>query len=224
MAFPGFLLISLIAGRAHGGRPLAVESPRDAEAVHQHAEAKRPERFLEGHSDRPSFGQCLEDTLGLRRVVEAKGDRETLGLLIVAGGIVGAHQDLIAHPEGGMHDFLAPIGRYLVFARLAFIRHDEINFSTQASLIKLERCFALAVEAEVGSQLNGGRIHFVVLDSFQFYREEPCFSRGKPLARRRQTAQAVQAREGSRNRSSRRKAALIALIFKNKPPYVGCYD
>src|SRR5206468_11008905 len=137
---------------------LAVDCPWYAEAIDKHAEAKRPEGLLKRHFDGPLLCQCVEYTFCLCLVLEAKSYREALGFLIAIRRSVSPHQYLIAHPQCDMKDFLAPFGRYRVLGWPVFVRHDEFNFPAQALLIKLERCFALTVEAKIGIQLHRGSI------------------------------------------------------------------
>jgi len=53
--------------------PLAVNCPRYAEAIDQHAKTNGPERLLKLHFHRPFFCQRLEYAFRLRRILEAKG-------------------------------------------------------------------------------------------------------------------------------------------------------
>src|SRR6266576_4511896 len=106
---------------------LAVDGPRYAESIHQHAEAARPERLLKRHFNRPFLCQCVEYAFCLCLILEAKGYREALGFLIAVRRSVSTHQYLLPYSQRGMKDFLAPFGWYWVVAWPAFIRHDEFN-------------------------------------------------------------------------------------------------
>src|SRR5919106_79311 len=41
------------------------DHPSDAEAIHEHAEARRPEGLRQRHLHLPAVGQCIESPLGL---------------------------------------------------------------------------------------------------------------------------------------------------------------
>ena len=61
--FPARLQVS--PGKESRSSLFAVDHPRDAESVGNHAEAGRPERLLERHAHLPAFSQCVENTLAV---------------------------------------------------------------------------------------------------------------------------------------------------------------
>jgi len=58
---------------------LAVDHPRDAEAVDEHAKAGRPEGRLDRHGHFSAFRQGVKDTLGLQRVLDGMDTEKPWG-------------------------------------------------------------------------------------------------------------------------------------------------
>src|SRR5690348_11878449 len=76
-------------------RRLAINHPRNPEAVDKHAESLGPEGLLKRHVHRSTFCQRLKDPFSLRRAFEAERYREPLRFLIVLARGIGAHEHLI---------------------------------------------------------------------------------------------------------------------------------
>ena len=143
-----------LCASSFSGSALAVNCPRYAEAIDQHAKADGPKRLLQRHFHRPFFCPRVEDTFRLGLIFEAKGDREALWFLIAIWRSVRTHQFLVTHHQSGMKNLLMPFGRHGKLRWRAFIRHYAFNFAAEAALVELERCFALAVETKIRSQLH----------------------------------------------------------------------
>src|SRR5688572_4023488 len=62
--------------------PLAVDLPRYAEAIDEHAKTRGPERFLQRHDNCPVFPQLVKDTRRVDRALDLNRQREAFGLLI----------------------------------------------------------------------------------------------------------------------------------------------
>src|ERR1700680_2813294 len=77
-------------------RFLAVDHPRYAKLVHEHAKAWRPERRPERHEHVPIFRQGLTDAFALRQVLKADVHVEALWFVIALRWGVHTHQYLIA--------------------------------------------------------------------------------------------------------------------------------
>src|SRR5260370_40275740 len=95
-------------------RLLAVDHPRRAELIHEHAKTLGPEGFLDRHPHRSFFRQRMKYALRLLGVVDTNRHRESLHRLVAIRRSVGAHQDLVPHAEAGREDFLTPLTRHLV--------------------------------------------------------------------------------------------------------------
>src|SRR5215468_7584038 len=63
---------------------LAIDHPRDAEAVDDHAEPLRPERLLERGKYAAACGQIVEDAVSIVRALQVERERETFRLLVAA--------------------------------------------------------------------------------------------------------------------------------------------
>src|SRR6185436_18281550 len=99
------------------GGSLAVNGPRYAEAIYEHAKADGPERLLKRHFHRPVFCQCREDALCLCLILEAEGQTEPLRCLIAIRQSISAIQYVVTHLERGMKDFLTPFVRHWILLR-----------------------------------------------------------------------------------------------------------
>src|SRR5262245_64811367 len=87
---PYFLLAirhSLLASSS-ALRLVAVDHPRDAELIDQHAEALGPERLLYRHADGAVVGERREDAFSFLRILGLDRHREPLRLLEPIGGRV----------------------------------------------------------------------------------------------------------------------------------------
>src|SRR6516164_4489063 len=97
---------TLTPGPAHGFERLgAVDHPWNTEAIGTHAEAPRPEGFLERHG----YGvrQGLEDTLRLGRVLDGRHHVEPLGRLVAVRWGVATQQKLLSEIEPRVDDLVA---------------------------------------------------------------------------------------------------------------------
>ena len=142
---------------------LAVNHPGYAESVDHHAEADRPEGFLDRHLHRPIVCQCVKDAFRFCRVLDAERHGEASWLLIALGRSVGAHQDLVAHNHAGMNDFIAPFRSHLLRHGRLPVSHHCVDFAAKTLLIKLKRRLALAVEQKIRIQLHSALL-WLVLD------------------------------------------------------------
>jgi hypothetical protein len=61
----------------------AVDHPRYAEAIDEHAKTHGPERFLDRHHNPAALGQFVKDMLSVSRALDLKSEREAPWLLIM---------------------------------------------------------------------------------------------------------------------------------------------
>src|ERR1043166_4592918 len=88
----------------------AVDQPRYAEAIDDHAKTCGPERFFERQYNPTVPGQLMKDTLGVRGVLDLEREREPLRHLVAFRGHVGTHQHLLANRHAAVHDLVLPVG------------------------------------------------------------------------------------------------------------------
>ena len=140
--------------RGHDRRLLAIDHPRRAVLVGQHAELLRPEGLGQSHAHRSAFGQSVEHALGVLGFLEAEIDREALHRLVIGRRRVGAHQHEAVADDAGMDDLLAPFRRHVAFGRRALMRHHHRDLAAEDLRIGFEGLLAIAVEGEVGIDLH----------------------------------------------------------------------
>src|SRR6267378_4658511 len=133
---------------------LAVNHPRYAESIDNHAESRRPEGLLHWHLHFTALLQFLKDPFSFRNFFHADRQRETLRRLIVVGRSIRAHQHRTADGHAGMHDLITPFRRHLFrHGRFAMVHHG-LDFPAKAFLIELKCSLALPVEGEINIQLH----------------------------------------------------------------------
>src|SRR5262245_14674803 len=133
---------------------LAVDQPRYAEAINEHAKSGCPERFLEGHHNPAALGQLVKDTLGVSRALDMKRERETFWLLILIRHYVSSHQHLAADCDAAVHNLVPPVSRHLIRQGRPGVTEDRPELSTETLFIELERCLALSLEAQIWVHLH----------------------------------------------------------------------
>src|SRR5258708_3372974 len=106
------------ASAARSVRFLAIDHPRRAELVDEHAEADGPESFRDRHRHSPLLGERVEHAFGLFRRVDPDIDRKTLRRLVPAWRRVGAHQQYIADGDAAVYDLVAPSGWHLAITAI----------------------------------------------------------------------------------------------------------
>src|ERR1700688_4368084 len=112
---------------------LAIDHPRSAELVDQHAEALRPKSLLDRHAHVSIFGKRTENAVGLGRLVDAERDLDAFHRFIHLRRRVRAHQELVAHGKPRMHDLVPGFRRGLCrhWALAVFHHHDAFAVERQ---------------------------------------------------------------------------------------------
>jgi hypothetical protein len=141
---PGFLI----------GPLLAIDHPRHAKLIHQHAETESPEGLGNRHGDFRFFRQSIEQTLRFLGRVDSDINAEAGLTLEATGRRVRRHDDIIAQRHSAMKDlsvhFLRCLFRHGRFA----VAHHHNGFGAERLFIELEGLFAIAVEMEVGVEFH----------------------------------------------------------------------
>src|SRR5262245_10044804 len=133
----------------------AVDQPRYAEAIYDHAKTLCPERCLQRHYNPTAVGQRVKDALGISRVLDLKREREALWFLILIRRYVGAHQRLAADCQVAVHDLVGPIGRSLIRHGRPGVTEDRPELGAETLLIEFERRLAISLEAQIRIHLHG---------------------------------------------------------------------
>src|SRR5262249_8077985 len=136
----------------------AIDQPRYAEAINEHAKTRGPERFLERHHDPTALGQFVKGALSLSRTLDLKREREALWFLILIRGYVGGHQRLAADCQAAVHDLVLPVGRNLIRQRRPGVTEDRSGLGSETLLIELERRLAFSLEAQIRIHLHGASL------------------------------------------------------------------
>src|SRR5688572_20324041 len=134
---------------------LAVDQPRYAEAIHEHAKTRGPERFLERHYNPTVLGQFVKDTLGVSCALDVQRHREALWFVITIRRDVATHEHLVADPQAAVHDLVGPVGRNLIRQRSSGVTKNRPELAAETLLIELERCLALSLETQIRVHLHG---------------------------------------------------------------------
>src|SRR2546422_638040 len=132
----------------------AVDHPGYAEAIDDHAKASGPERFLERHHNPAVLRQFVKDPLGVRRALDMKRERETLGRLIAIRRDVATHQHLAAEGYAAVHNFVLPVGRNLIRQGRPGVTKDPRSSLPAASAIAMA---PIAVRALAASLSDASR-------------------------------------------------------------------
>src|SRR6185369_9529693 len=90
---PGVFLCNFRSGLS------AVDHPRNAELVDDHAEAIGPEGFGNRQGYVSALRECAEDTLGLGWILKIDGHVKATGRFVFARRFVGCHQNLVADAQ-----------------------------------------------------------------------------------------------------------------------------
>src|SRR5262245_63832001 len=85
-------------------RPVAIDHPRNAELVGQHAETGGPERLLDRHAHGTVVGERRKNAFSFFRIVGLDRHVEALRFLEMIGWCIGAHQYVVAKDEACVHD------------------------------------------------------------------------------------------------------------------------
>src|SRR5437867_7294149 len=96
---------------------VAVDQPRHAEAIDDHAETGAPEGLRKRHHHPAVHGQLMKDALRLNNSLDVQRHRETLELFITIQRDVAAHEHLVAHLEAAVHDLVGPVSGNLIRER-----------------------------------------------------------------------------------------------------------
>jgi hypothetical protein len=127
------------------------DHPAQAEAVGDHAEARRPERFAERHLDAAAVGEGVERPAGLRLRRDGEREPDAVELRPVVAA-VGRHERHAADAERGVHDLLLeprlehPGGRRL---RALVEAHHPLDLGAEGLAVELQRLLAAAGEVQV---------------------------------------------------------------------------
>jgi len=135
---------------------LAIDHPRHAELIHQHAEAESPEGLGKRHADLRFFRQRIEQTLRFLGRVDSDIDAEASLTIEATGRRVGRHDNIIAEHHAGMKDLLVHFLRRLFRHGGFAVAHHHDEFGSERLFIELEGLFAIAVEIEVGVEFHVG--------------------------------------------------------------------
>src|SRR5262249_1724334 len=82
----------------------AVDHPRGAKSIDEHAETLCPKGLLQWHPHRPTLCECSEDPLSLIGILDGDRHRESLRLTKELRGRIRTHQNRVAHRHSGVHD------------------------------------------------------------------------------------------------------------------------
>src|SRR5215469_416563 len=135
-----------------------VDHPGNAEAIGAHAEALRPEGFLEGHGHGAVLGQRPENALGVRRLIHCRHDVETLRRLVAIRRCVTTQQELLAEVEPRMDDLLAHLRRSLLCAGGLAIGHREPDPAAENLGVEAEGFAAVALEMQVCTGIHDAEL------------------------------------------------------------------
>lgn len=141
---------------APSGALLAIDHPGRAEPILEHAEFDGPERLGERHDHRPAIGECIEDALGLGRVLGHQRHGEALHLFLTAGRHVGCHQHVVAEDETGVQNLVAPFRRHMRLGRRVLVSYHGDDLAAEHLLIDLEGLLTIAVEIQIGVYMHAG--------------------------------------------------------------------
>src|SRR5262249_1757644 len=108
------------------------------------------EGLFQRHFDRALLGQCGEDALRLARSVDLNGHGTAFDAFKgLPRRRVGAHQDLAADDEAGMHELSPGVGGHVCRMRRVTEGDHCHDLSAQTPFVELERRLALAIEGQV---------------------------------------------------------------------------
>ncbi|CAG9263670.1 hypothetical protein PUN4_440044 [Paraburkholderia unamae] len=133
------------------------DHPRHAEFIVEHAEARRPEGFLERHRHVAAFGERREIALGRGGVGRGQRDAEAEELVVLGhAAAVGHHELRVADLERRVHDLVGEVRRQgaLRIGRRVLEVHLEQLLRTERFVIERDRFGAIAGVGEVGLDLH----------------------------------------------------------------------
>src|ERR1700737_790309 len=132
------------------------DHPRHAEAVGDHAKARREEGFGQRHLHLSAIGEGAQPLFRLGRVGHREGQRDTLEIGVTLAPAVGGPHDRVADAEARMHDlFLRPRRDHAGIG--AFLEaHQHFDLGAQRPPVKFEGLFAASVEVQIGLELHCG--------------------------------------------------------------------
>src|ERR1700677_1238282 len=137
---------------------LAIDEPRAAELVRDHAETLGPKRGSEWHAHFAAVGQRVEHALGLRDGAVVERDRHPMDSLIghPRRAITGKQGAVAVQRQARMHDAIERVFRRLRGHR-RLTEGQHIELAVEYLRIKAHRVSAVAVEGEIGNGLWHGR-------------------------------------------------------------------
>ena len=155
------LALSVILGTA-GGILSAVrhrsvtdeDHPGHAEAVGDHAEARREEGLGERHLHLPALAQRPEHPLGLGLVGDRERQREALEAGLPHAAAIGGQHRRVADPQAHVHHLLGAARRIGLRLGIVLEAHHHLDLGAERAAIELGGLLAAAVEEQVRLDLH----------------------------------------------------------------------
>jgi hypothetical protein len=139
------------------GPSFAVDHPGNSELVDQHAELLGEERRPDRHRDDAALGERAKRAFGLRGIIGLEGDAEALRLGKVLARRIAAHEAATADREPRVHDPLGLSWHALDLRRRVGVAHEGHDLALQRLGVEGEGGLALAVETEIGNEVDRHR-------------------------------------------------------------------
>src|SRR3954452_2744318 len=132
--------------------------PRHAEAVGDHAEARRKKSFRHGHLYLASLSERGKQPFRLNFIRYRERQRKALEARLALAVAIGSHDCRVSQAQRPMHDFVFRSWRqHARRTRLGrfFETHEHGNFGTERAAVEIKRLLATAIEEQIRLDQHG---------------------------------------------------------------------